>query len=76
MNGCQTSVKKIELVEKNDNIQYIKVTVQAETSDSKEAETKDFETGWRVIYDKDDPELIQTIELTDDDGFWEWSASK
>ena len=76
VNGCQTSVKKIELVEKNDNIQHIKVTVQAETSDSKEAETKDFETEWRVIYDKDDLELIQTIELTDDDGFWEWSVSK
>lgn len=74
VNGCQTSVKKIELVEKNDNIQHIKVTVQAETSDSKEAETKDFETGWRVIYDMDDPELIQTIELTDDDGFWEWNV--
>lgn len=76
VNGCQTSVKKIELVEKNDNIQHIKVTVQAETSDSKEAETKDFETEWRVIYDKDDLELIQTIELTDDDGFWEWNVKK
>ena len=76
VNGCQTSVKKIELVEKNDNIQHIKVTVQAETSDYKEAETKDFETEWRVIYDKDDPELIQTIELTDDDGFWEWNVNK
>lgn len=75
-NGFQTSVKEIELVEASDNIQHIKVTVQAETSDYKEAETKDFETEWRVIYDKDDPELIQTIELTDDDGFWEWSVSK
>lgn len=74
VNGCQTFVKKIELVEKNDNIQHIKVTVQAETSDYKEAETKDFKTEWRVIYDKDDPELIQTIELTDDDGFWEWNV--
>ena len=52
------------------------MTVQAETSDYKEAETKDFETEWRVIYDKDDPELIQTIELTDDDGFWEWNVKK
>ena len=76
VNDCQTSVKEIGLVEENDNIQHIKVTVQAETSDYKEAETKDFETEWRVIYDKDDPELIQTIELTDDDGFWEWSVSK
>ena len=75
-NGFQTGVKEIEFVETNDNIQHIKVAVQAETSDSKEAETKDFETEWRVIYDKDDPELIQTIELTDDDGFWEWSVSK
>ena len=72
-NGCQTSVKEIELVETNDNIQHIKVTVQAEPS-AKETEPKDFETEWRVIYDKDNPELIQTIELTDDDGFWEWSV--
>ena len=76
MNDCQTSVKVIELVETNDNIQHIKVTVQAAPSDSKENESTDFETEWRVICDKDNPELIQTIELTDDDGFWEWSASK
>lgn len=73
-NGFQTGVKEIELVETNDNIQHIKVTVQAVPSDYKEAETKDFETEWRVIYDKDNPELIQTIELTDDDGFWEWNV--
>ena len=76
VNYCQTSVKEIELVETNDNIQHIKVTVQAVSSDSKEDETKDFETEWKVIYDKDDPELIQTTEMTDDDGFWEWSVSK
>lgn len=76
VNDCQTSVKEIELVETNDNIQHIKVTVQAVSSDSKEDETKDFETEWKVIYDKDDPELIQTTEMTDDDGFWEWSVSK
>ncbi len=76
VNDCQTSVREIELVEANDNIQHIKVTVQAAPSDSKEAETKDFETEWRVIYDGDDPELIQTIELTDDDRFWGWSVSK
>ena len=52
------------------------MTVQAAPSDSKENESTDFETEWRVICDKDNPELIQTIELTDDDGFWEWSASK
>ena len=75
-NGCRTSVKEIELVETSDNIQHIKVTVQAGTSDSKETRRKDFGTEWRVIYDKNNPELIQTIELTDDDGFWEWSASK
>lgn len=76
VNGFQTSVKEIELVEASDNIQHIKVTVQVETSDSKETEMKDFETEWRVIYDKDNPELIQTIELTDDGGFWEWSVNK
>ena len=76
VNDCQTSVKEIELVETNDNIQHIKVTVQAAPSDSKENESTDFETEWRVICDKDNPELIQTIELTDDDRFWEWSASK
>ena len=52
------------------------MTVQAAPSDSKENESTDFETEWRVICDKDNPKLIQTIELTDDDGFWELSASK
>lgn len=75
-NGFQTSVKEIELVKASDNIQHIKVTVQVEASDSKEAETKDFETEWRVIYDKDNLEQIQTIELMDDDGFWEWNTKE
>lgn len=75
-NGFQTSVKEIELVEASDNIQHIRVTVQAKLSDSKEIKTKNFETEWRVIYDKDNPELIQTIELISDDGFWEWSVSQ
>ena len=44
VNDCQTSVKEIELVETNDNIQHIKVTVQAAPSDSKENESTDFET--------------------------------
>ena len=67
----------ISEVDKLANIKSAKKRILVnETSDYKEAETKDFETEWRVIYDKDDPELIQTIELTDDDGFWEWNVKK
>lgn len=63
VNDCQTSVKEIELVETNDNIQHIKVTVQAAPSDSKENESTDFETEWRVICDKDHRGTVYRIKM-------------
>ena len=48
-----------------DNIEHALVTVQA--TDEK-GDTKSFEMDWMVIFDKDDPNLIQKIELKDDGG--------
>ncbi len=49
-----------------DNIEHALVTVQA--ADEK-GDTKSFDMDWMVIFDKDDPDLIQKIELKDDGGF-------
>ncbi len=51
-----------------DNIEHALVTVIA--TDEK-GDTKSFEMDWMVIFDKDDPDLIQKIELKDDGGFYE-----
>lgn len=65
----RTKIQKMELTENEDSIQHIMVTMIAEG-----AEEKEFAIEWRVIYDKDHPERIQSLELVDDDGFWEWSV--
>ena len=49
-----------------DNIEHALVTVIA--TDEKGG-TKSFDMDWMVIFDKDDPSLIQKIEITDDGGF-------
>ena len=50
----------------SDNIEHALVTVIA--TDEKGG-TKSFDMDWMVIFDKDDPSLIQKIEITDDGGF-------
>jgi hypothetical protein len=51
-----------------DNIEHALVTVIA--TDEK-GDTKSFDMDWMVIFDKDDPGLIQKIELKDDGGLYE-----
>ena len=51
-----------------DNIEHALVTVQA--ADEK-GDTKSFDMDWMIIFDKDDPSLIQKIEIIDDGGFYE-----
>ena len=51
-----------------DNIEHALVTVIA--TDEK-GDTKSFDMDWMVIFDKDNPDLIQKIELKDDGGFYE-----
>lgn len=51
-----------------DNIEHALVTVIA--TDEK-GDTKSFDMDWMVIFDNDDLDLIQKIELKDDGGFYE-----
>ena len=51
-----------------DNIEHALVTVIA--TDEK-GDTKSFDMDWMVIFDKDNPDLIQKIELKDDGGLYE-----
>lgn len=51
-----------------DNIEHALVTV---TATDEKGDIKSFDMDWMVIFDKDDPDLIQKIELKDDGGFYE-----
>jgi hypothetical protein len=51
-----------------DNIEHALVTVQ---SADEKGDTKSFDMDWMIIFDKDDPSLIQKIEIIDDGGFYE-----
>lgn len=52
----------------SDNIEHALITV---TATDKEGNTQAFDMDWQVIFDKDDTNLIQKVELIDDGGFWE-----
>jgi len=52
----------------SDNIEHALITVIAT---DKDRETKSFDMDWQIIFDKDDTDLIQKVELTDDGGFFE-----
>ena len=63
-----TSFEVAEDNDKSDNIEHALATVTAADADGEE---KTYEMDWMVTFDKDDPALIQRIELTDDGGLWE-----
>lgn len=52
----------------SDNIEHALTKVIATDKDGK---TQSFDMDWQVVYDKDDHNLLQKIELVDDGGFWE-----
>ena len=52
----------------SDNIEHALITVVAT---DKDGGTKSFNMDWQIIFDKDDTDLIQKVELTDDGGFFE-----
>ena len=52
----------------SDNIEHALTKVIAT---DKEGKTQSFDMDWQVIYDKDDHNLLQKIELIDDGGFYE-----
>ncbi|MBQ3385119.1 MAG: hypothetical protein IJG59_07880 [Erysipelotrichaceae bacterium] len=52
----------------SDNIEHALITVIAT---DKDGAAKSFDMDWQIIFDKDDKDLIQKVELTDDGGFFE-----
>ena len=70
--GLTTTISQFSIQDdadqSEDNIEHALVTVIA--TDEK-GDTKSFDMDWMVIFDKDDPDLIQKIELKDDGGFYE-----
>ncbi|MBQ3370678.1 MAG: hypothetical protein IJG48_06660 [Mogibacterium sp.] len=71
-NGLETVVTSFgiedDAKQSSDNIEHALITVNATDEDGA---TKSFDMDWQIIFDKDDTDLIQKVELTDDGGFWE-----
>ena len=71
-NGLETAVTSFgiedDASQDSDNIEHALITVIAT---DKDRETKSFDMDWQIIFDKDDTDLIQKVELTDDGGFFE-----
>ena len=71
-NGLETAVTSFgiedDASQDSDNIEHALITVAAA---DKDGGTKSFNMDWQIIFDKDDTDLIQKIELIDDGGFWE-----
>ena len=71
-NGLETAVTSFgiedDASQDSDNIEHALITVIAT---DKDRETKSFDMDWQIVFDKDDTDLIQKVELTDDGGFFE-----
>lgn len=71
-NGLETAVTSFGIEDDesqdSDNIEHALITVIAT---DKDRETKSFDMDWQIIFDKDDTDLIQKVELTDDGGLFE-----
>ena len=66
--GMTTTLDELRTEDEDtsDNIENVITTFTATDENGK---TRTFEMKWMVIYDKDDPALIQQIKLEDDGGF-------
>ena len=71
-NGLETAVTSFgiedDASQDSDNIEHAFLTV---TATDKEGNVKSFDMDWQIIFDKDDMNLIQKVELIDDGGFWD-----
>ena len=71
-NGLSTAITEISITDDAsqdpDNIEHALITV---TATDKEGAANSFVMDWQVIFDRDDPGLIQKINLIDDGGFWD-----
>lgn len=68
------TVKEMEVIRNEDYIQHVRTVLNVSRIEAKDSERKEIVTEWRIIYDKEQPELIQSLELMDDGGFGEWTA--
>lgn len=64
-NDLTITVKNIQLVSRENEIGHIQTTIDVTNS---EGQTDTYTLEWRIIFDKDTPELIQSVELLDDAG--------
>lgn len=62
-----TTIDTMTVSKQSDNIQHILVTLNVTAPDST---TEQFEPEWQIIYDTEEPELLQSIKLLNDDNFW------
>ena len=71
-NGLETVVISFgiedDAKQSSDNIEHALITVVAT---DKDGGTKSFNMDWQIVFDKDDTDLIQKVELTDDGGLFE-----
>ena len=71
-NGLETAVTSFgiedDASQDSDNIEHALITVIAT---DKDGAAKSFDMDWQIIFDKDDTDLIQKVELTDDGGLYE-----
>lgn len=65
--NLETTIKNMNVLRQSDNIQHILVILDVTASDSS---MEQYELEWQVIYDSEEPELLQSIKLLDDDNFW------
>jgi hypothetical protein len=72
VNGLETAVTSFgiedDASQDSDNIEHALITVIAT---DKDGAAKSFDMDWQIIFDKDDKDLIQKVDLTDDGGFFE-----
>lgn len=64
-NNLTIKVSKMQILSHDDNIYHIQTAIDVTDDDS---QTAKYELEWRIIFDKDTPDLIQSVELNDDGG--------
>ena len=67
-NSLDITVNKIELLSQEDNVYHIQTTIDVTDKDN---QVEKYDLEWRLIFDKDTPNLIQSVELINDDGLIE-----
>ena len=75
--GLTTSIGQFGIQDQadqsSDNIEHALITVIATNENG---DTRSFDMDWMVVFDKDNPDLIQKIELKNDGGFYEAYTDK